>query len=196
MGREERSREKILQAAQALFHQRGFQPTSLDELLEASGVCRSNFYYHFPSKDDLGLEVLSRLAESFEARVIRGILEDGSLSARKRLEKLFQMFQEVHPKERDFAGCPFGNLASELSGVHPRFQSRLSAFFQRWEDALERCLKDGVVRGEFRRDLDTRRVATAIMSQIEGAMLLAKTHRNGGPIDAGAQTVLHFLESR
>jgi len=39
-------------------------------------------------------------------------------------------------------------------------------------------------------------VATALISQIEGAMLLMKAHRHDGPIEAGAQTMLHLLESR
>jgi TetR/AcrR family transcriptional regulator, transcriptional repressor for nem operon len=194
--REERSREKILQAAETLFHRRGFQPTSLEELLEASGVCRSNFYYHFQSKEDLGLEVLARLVERFEARVIRGILEDESVPARRRLETLFHTLREGQREVSYSAGCPFGNLAAELSGVHPQFRDRLSVFFRRWEDALERCLRDGMARAEFRQDLDTRLMALAIMGQIEGAFLLSKAHRDGEPIDAGAQMVLQLLESR
>lgn len=195
MVREERSREKILHAAETLFHRRGFQPTSLDELLEASGVCRSNFYYHFRSKEDLGLEVLARLADRF-GRAIGGILEDQTVPARKRLERLFQTLKDRQQEEGYSAGCPFGNLAAELSGVHPQFQSRLSALFHEWEDAVERCLRDGVAQGELRIDLDTRWLATAIMSQLEGAILLAKTHRHGGPLEAGAQVVLSLLESR
>ncbi len=196
MVREERSREKILHAAETLFHRGGFQPTSLDELLEASGVCRSNFYYHFRSKEDLGLEVLARLAERFETRVIRGILEDRTVPARKRLERLFQTLKDRQQEEDYCAGCPFGNLAAELSGVHPQFQNRLSAFFHQWENAVERCLRDGVAQGEFRPDLDTRWLATAIMSQLEGAILLAKTHRHGGPLEAGARVMLRLLDSR
>src|ERR1700737_4878613 len=90
MKRDHRSREKIIEAATTLFHKGGYHATSLDDILEASGVCRSNFYYHFPSKEDLGMEVLGQQAEAFESRCIRGILEDKSLPARKRLERLYQ----------------------------------------------------------------------------------------------------------
>ncbi len=196
MARDQRNREKIIDAAAGLFHERGFQPTALDEVLERSGVCRSNFYYHFRGKEDLGLEVLARQAERFEAGIIRGILENESESPRRRLERLFQALTDGCRAEAYRYGCPFGNLAVELGGIHPEFRHRLSAFFCRWEDAVERCLREGVVRGEFRHDLNTRRMATALVSQIEGAVLLTKTHGHGGPIEAGVHVMLKLLESR
>ncbi len=51
-------------------------------------------------------------------------------------------------------------------------------------------------RGEFRQDLDTRRMATALISQIEGAVLLMKAHRRADPIEAGVGTLLKLMESR
>lgn len=196
MKRDRRNRAKIIDTACALFHLRGFQSTSLDDILEGSGVCRSNFYYHFRSKEDLGLEVLRQQAEAFEARCIRGILEARTIPARRRLVLLYEAVAVRQRAEEYRAGCPFGNMAAELCGIHPEFRRRLSEFFHRWEESLDRCLQDGVAQGEFRGDLQTRRVATALISQIEGAILLMKTHRHGGPIEGGAQTMLKLLESR
>jgi len=194
--RDRRSRDRILESAIALFHQSGFNATSLDDILEASGVCRSNFYYHFKSKEDLGMEVLRQQAEVFESRCIAGILENSSVPARARLERLFEAVAAGQRAEDYRCGCPFGNLAAELAGIHPEFRRRLSEFFGRWEDSVNRCLQDGVSRGEFRSDLETRPVATALVSQIEGAILLTKTHRHEGPIEAGIMTMLTLLGGR
>lgn len=195
MARDQRNREKLLETAASLFHLQGFQPTSLDAILDQSGVCRSNFYYYFRSKEDLGLEVLARQVEQFETRVIRGILEDGSLSPRERVERLFTSvgagIGEAHRR-----GCPFGNMAAEMCGEHTEFRSRLSGFFRSWEEAVERCLAEGVAQKQFRGDLDVGGVAVVLVSQVEGAVLLAKAHGHGGPIEAAAQNMLKFLESR
>jgi TetR/AcrR family transcriptional repressor of nem operon len=196
MARDQRNREKLVETAAALFHLRGFQPTSLDEVFERSGVCRSNFYYYFRSKEDLGLEVLGRQIEAFADRVIRGILEDVQLTPRERLARLFETVTTEMRKASYRGGCPFGNLAAEMSGAHPEFRARLSAFFERWQEAVERCLLEGVERGEFRGDLDLRGAAIALVGGIEGAVLLAKAHGHGTPIEAGAQTMLKLLESR
>ncbi|TMI87920.1 MAG: TetR family transcriptional regulator [Bacillati bacterium ANGP1] len=196
MKRDRCSRERILEAAGALFHLRGFQSTGLDDILETSGVCRSNFYYHFRSKEDLGLEVLRRQAGAFEAGYIRGLLENAALPARRRLELLYKNVASRHRADGYRRGCPFGNLAAELSGIHPEFRRCLSAFFARWEESVDRCLREGVARGEFRPDLDTRRTATALVGQIEGAVLLMKAHRRADPIEAGVGTLLKLMESR
>lgn len=196
MARDQRNREKLVETATALFHVRGFQPTSLDEVFERSGVCRSNFYYYFRSKEDLGLEVLERQIEAFADRVIRGILEDAGSTPRGRLERLFNAVTTEMRKGAYRGGCPFGNLAAEMCGAHPEFRARLSAFFERWQEAVERCLAEGVGRGEFRADLDLRGVAIALVAGIEGAVLLAKTHGHGAPIEADAHTMLKLLESR
>jgi len=196
MKRDRCSRERIIEAARDLFHLRGFQSTALDDILEASGVCRSNFYYHFRSKEDLGLEVLRRQAAAFEAGYIRGLLEDDALPARRRLELLYKDVASRHRADGYRRGCPFGNLAAELSGIHPEFRRRLSAFFARWEESVDRCLREGVARGEFRQDLDTRRMAAALISQIEGAVLLMKAHRRADPIEASVGILLKLMESR
>ncbi len=195
MAREQSSREKLLQTAASLFHLQGFRPTSLDEILDQSGVCRSNFYYHFRSKDDLGLEVLAHHVERFVTKVIHGILQDETRTPRERIERLFTEVGSAVREGSYRGGCPFGNLAAEMAG-HPEFRARLSGFFERWEEAVERCLADGVARRQFRDDLDVRNTATTLVGQIEGAILLAKAHGHGGPLEAAKQNVLKFLESR
>jgi len=196
MARDQRNREKLIETATALFHLRGFQPTSLDEVFERSGVCRSNFYYYFRSKEDLGLEVLGRQVEAFADRVIRGILGDAQFTPRERVTRLFELVTREMREGAYRGGCPFGNLVAEMCGAHPEFRARLSAFFERWQEAVERCLAEGVGRGEFRADLDPRGVAMALVSEIEGAVLLAKAHGHGAAIEAGAQAMLKLLESR
>jgi TetR/AcrR family transcriptional repressor of nem operon len=195
MRRECGNRERILDAAARLFHERGFQGTSLDDIVAASGVCRSNLYYHFASKEALGLAVLDRLASRFRAAVIDGTLRDARRPARERLEAFLAAVTDNLQADACRRGCPFGNLAAELAGEHPEFRERLSALFRRWEDAVLACLRDGVRQGELRADLDVERVATALVSQFEGAVLLSKTYGHPGPVRA-AQAALILLESR
>jgi len=189
------NRERILEAAARRFHERGFQGTSLDEIIAASGVCRSNLYYHFRSKEALGLAVLDWLAQRFAAGVVDATLHDLRVSPRRRLERFLASIAEGVEAGAYRRGCPFGNLAAELAGEHPKFRERLGDFFRRWETALVGCLRDGIRRGEFRSDLDVDRVATALVSQFEGAVLLSKAYGHGGPVRA-AQATLVLLENR
>ena len=61
------NRDKVLDAAVAAFGQKGYEATSVDELLATAGVSPSNFYYHFDSKEKLALEVLERTFQASRA---------------------------------------------------------------------------------------------------------------------------------
>lgn len=64
------TREQILDAASRLVHVRGFNNTSVDDILKKSGVGKGNFYYYFKSKDELGFAILDRSLERFSAELI------------------------------------------------------------------------------------------------------------------------------
>ena len=49
------NRDKLIDTAAQLFHSHGFEGTSIDLIMKTSGVCKSNFYYYFESKEALGL---------------------------------------------------------------------------------------------------------------------------------------------
>lgn len=195
MRRECGNRERLLDSAAQLFHQRGFQVTSLHDIVAASGVCRSNLYYHFANKEELGLAVLDRLVERFATDVIEETLRDERVSAPQRLERFLVVITDGLEAGDCRRGCPFGNLAAELAGDHPKFRERLGGLFRRWEEAVAACLRDGIQCGAFRSDLDVDRLATALVSQLEGAVLLSKAYGHAGPVRA-TQATLILLESR
>src|SRR3974377_714868 len=64
------TREQIVDAATRLVHRRGFNNTSVDEILRESGVGKGNFYYYFKSKDALGFAILDRSLNHFTTEVI------------------------------------------------------------------------------------------------------------------------------
>src|SRR6476646_5610910 len=69
------SREKILKCAHDLFYCVGYHATSVDDILRDCGVAKSNFYYHFRTKDDLALEVLILRMVEFEQGILRALAD-------------------------------------------------------------------------------------------------------------------------
>ena len=59
------TREKILEAARYLFNTKGFGATSINDLVDASGLQKGSIYFHFPGKDAIGLTVLEEARSSF-----------------------------------------------------------------------------------------------------------------------------------
>ncbi|MGE5445051.1 MAG: TetR/AcrR family transcriptional regulator [Ignavibacteriales bacterium] len=189
-----KSKEKIILVATDLFHKKGYQTTTVDEIAEATGVTKSNLYYHFRSKEELALETLDMRMKQFESEVILSTLGEISLSPQKRLQQFYDRVADFHSSLECRYGCPFGNLAIEMSDVSEKFRKRLSIFFRNWEKAIEKCIDEGIREGEFRRDINPKLVAQLILSQVEGAIMMVKTHKILEPLTAGAKVVLKLLE--
>lgn len=188
------SRDKVIDSAQKLFHLNGFQNTSIDDILENTGVTKSNLYYHFKSKEQLGLLILEKRITEYEQKFFSDTLENKSITPEKRLKKYYKRVTAYHENLECKNGCPFGNLALEMSTTNEKFRARLSEFFDHWQEIIEKCIKEGIKQKEFRSDISPKVVSQMILSHLEGAILMAKTHRSIIPLRAGSKMIMKLIK--
>jgi TetR/AcrR family transcriptional repressor of nem operon len=189
------NREKILQAAYKTIYQNGYEKTSVDELIRKAGVSKSNFYYHFRSKESLGIAVLDLRIEQYVNEIINTTLVNKRLTPLKRLESFYSKVATFHKKNECKYGCPFGNLASELSGKNQRFRKKLEAFFEQWQQQIEFCLKDGIDDKEISNKLDPKVLSELILAHLQGAILMSKTYKQINPLEKGSKEIINLLKA-
>lgn len=111
------TRDHIIQAADQLFYERGFEKTSFADIAESVQISRGNFYYHFKSKDDILAAVIDQRATKTAA-----MLDSWAQKASTPLARL-RCFAELliqNRKNIQRFGCPVGTLCAELSKLdHP-----------------------------------------------------------------------------
>ena len=130
MGR--RNKFKILDATVKLMGEQGFSRVSVDDILKESQVQKSNFYYHFKSKEDIAIAALSEMLAKVDDEIWQGILQDKALSPKDRLEKLVAHLIETFERNQGKMGDPFGNLVAEMGDHNQRFQEKLNDYFIRY----------------------------------------------------------------
>lgn len=192
------SREKILHCARLLFHQIGYKATSVDLIVQTCGVAKSNFYYHFKTKDELVNAVLELQIAEYESYVSR-TLHDLSLSPTLRLKRFCEAVEKTQSGDNAYAGCPLGNLAATLaSGEHDecaeRYRGRLCAFFDRLEECIAECLTEGMHTGEFRNDIAPLELSAHLLASIQGLLMMTKTRRNEEVLRSGLTISLRLLQ--
>ena len=173
------NRDKLIDTAAQLFHSHGFEGTSINLLMETSGVSKSNFYYYFESKEALGLLAIEKAASEFRETILSKTVLNLDLNPLERLDGFYEeiiSYQHSLFEQSCNAGCFFGNLALEQSAANENFRSALGDFFREVEGSLEQCLMDGVEKGFFKKEIDPKETATLLVSQIEGAILLLKVY--------------------
>ena len=187
------SREKLIYATINLIGSRGFECTGIQEILDSASVTKSNFYYHFKSKEELCLAALDELAECFFETVVEKTLLNRSLEPKARLESYFQCAIEKMTTNCCKMGCPFLNLGNETSDFHPAFREKISEIYNRQLNAIELCYCEGVTIGEFSDKLDPHDAAKFILSEANGAILLSKVLKKPEILKKNSDILLALL---
>lgn len=173
------TRARIVEAAADLIYAHGVERTSLDDVMAASGVSKSQLYHYFADKDALVLEVIAKQTE----RVLdaqRPHLE--ALDSLPVLKAWRNAIVRLN-KATQGRGCPLGSLASELVNDSEPARKRLADSFSIWRERIENGLTKMRKRGELAASADPHDLALALLSAVEGGLLLAKTAQSSRPLE-------------
>lgn len=197
MGRTSDARERILAAGADLFGRRSYASIGVAEICAAAGVPKGSFYYFFPSKQALALEVVDRHWEWQRGEWVRILSTAGPVV--ERLRGLFvataEMQSEALKGTGAVVGCLFGNLALEVSAQDDPVRERLQEIFEEQIDIVEKALLDAEDAGELALG-DARESAKAIVAQIEGLVLFAKLYNDPGQLESLWRSSMRLLDLR
>lgn len=169
-------RERIIQQAEHLIHLRGYHATALEEIARCCGMTKANLFHHYGCKEELALAVLDAKIRDYQEKRINPLCAQGDPAA--AVGEMFASAARHFSGNGCKAGCFVANIALEMSDVSELFRRRTSAFFKGWAESMAACLRKRVEEGAFAPTLDARASSEAIVSLYEGAVLLARTHRD------------------
>ena len=192
------TRERILASALDLIYARIYANVGVQELCEHAGVKKGSFYHFFPSKRDLTIAALDRQWELAKQR-IWGPAFTNHLPLREKLQRCFDFFYDhqcgVKSKIGMVPGCPFGNLALELSTQDEAIRRKVDQVFRETTAYVRRAIEEAIASGEIPKQ-DISAAAEAIVAYTQGAMLMAKTRNDPGVIKELRQGVFRLLQTR
>ncbi|MFE4544394.1 TetR/AcrR family transcriptional regulator [Arthrobacter sp. NPDC056727] len=110
--------DRILATAYELFSHRGVRDVGINELIERSGVAKSTFYRHFPSKDALVLAFLALRDQVWTVDLIVSEARRRGSTPEGRLLAIFDVFGDWFQRD-DFEACTFINVLLEMGPEHP-----------------------------------------------------------------------------
>ena len=183
------TRSRIVEAAADLIYAHGVERTSLDDVMAASGVSKSQLYHYFADKDALVLDVIARQTE----RVLEAQrLHLGALDSLPALRAWRNAIVRLN-KAAQGRGCPLGSLASELANDSEPARKRLADSFSTWRDRIENGLAKMRERGELAASADPHDLALALLSAVQGGLLLAKTTHSSRPLEIAINMAIEHV---
>ena len=170
MGKGEMTRERIVAEAAPIFNRRGYAGCSMQDVMEATGLEKGGIYRHFGSKEELAAEAFRySWRKVMEVRSIEGPVEGGAIAT-----LLCKVHQFVRVPSPIAGGCPLMNTAIDADDTNPILRQLVRQAIQDWKSTLAGIVDEGIRTGEMRADVQPMRIANAIVSTLEGALMISR----------------------
>lgn len=129
------TREYIIEAADQLFYQNGYEYTSFADIADAVKLSRGNFYHHFKTKDEILSEVINLRLSNTQKMLDQWESKEEDPAARI---KSFIYILIVNRAKIKLYGCPVGTLCTELAKLNHTSQSEATQLFTLFRNWLRR----------------------------------------------------------
>ncbi|WP_419494906.1 TetR/AcrR family transcriptional regulator [Chryseobacterium bernardetii] len=185
MKKAELTRLNILQKAYELIYTKGYQATSIDEIIATTKVTKGAFYYHFKNKDEMGIAVVNEVLSTTTGYHF----QLSAIIDRDPVETIYQMMHELLIENKFMKveyGCPVSNLVQEMTPWHDNFREALKKEPAEWEKRLVTILENGKKNGFIRQDVNSVQATFFILSGYWGI-------RNFGKLQNDQSVYMYYL---
>jgi TetR/AcrR family transcriptional regulator, transcriptional repressor for nem operon len=185
------TRMRLVTTAMQLFWEKGYNSTSIADVLKGAQANSGSLYHFFPAKSDLLVAVLQMYHEGIGPMLLQPAWE----GVGDPLERIFALLARYRKSLHDtdcFYGCPIGSLALELHEPDLPVRAMLVKNFAAWIEAVEGCLIEA--RTGFAAGFDARETAQFVLTVMEGGVMQARTFRDIDYFDAAVRQLRRHVE--
>jgi TetR/AcrR family transcriptional repressor of nem operon len=161
------TKQRLLDAGQAMLLEQGYNDLGVQALLEATGTPKGSFYHHFENKEAFALQVIDQYMRQVH-QALDACLGEQARPPLERVRRFFELVAQNYRKE-GYLGCLLGGLGQELSGVSEVFRRKVEACFSAIAGRLAVCLEEARRLGDLPADAHPRQMASRLVDCWEGA---------------------------
>ncbi|MBL9101929.1 MAG: TetR/AcrR family transcriptional regulator [Myxococcales bacterium] len=184
--------ERALDLALDIFWRRGYEGTTLRDLLEGMDISRQSLYDTFGDKRSLFLKVLERYERlMMEGLTVRHLQNAGSIEAVRGYCEYF-LAEIVH--DPALGSCLMANTAIEVGAADPEIQAIVRAYFGRLEGILQSVLAGARKAGEIGEDRDVRALARHLVNALHGLGIMGRSGASRSVLRQMLNMALSVLE--
>ena len=172
LSKAERTRQFIIEKTAPIFNEKGYAGTSINDLIQATGLTKGSIYGNFENKDEVALAVFD-----YNHTKVNDYIKEKLMATENSIERLL-VYPAIYRNYLKIPflrpGCPILNTATEADDTHPLLKEKVTNALSFWKVSVENQVKRGIARGEIKPDTDPAEVAVILISLIEGAFMQAK----------------------
>lgn len=186
------TRHNIIEKSLQLFCIKGYYNTSINDILEATGLTKGGLYGHFSSKEDIWYAVYDEALTIWKAVVFKGI--QSSSDPLKRIQALIENDIKNKLGNNVFeGGCFFHGMLVELSGQSDAMSDRVLQGFTQLAGLLCAWLEQADQQGMLKADLNFKEIANYIIISLNGAATLYSASRDPAILDQTVSQLRFYI---
>src|ERR1700752_3386454 len=192
MRKGDQTRKEIIRKAAPIFNQKGYDGAALSDLMRATGLEKGGIYRHFESKEDLAGDAFDHAWKvAMDARF------QGTEKIPNTVDRLKQIVRNFRDRRTGLVpgGCPLLNTAIDSDDGNLQLRNKARRALNAWLDRLATIARQGQKRGEIRAQINTAKLATLIVSTLEGSLMLNRLQRSDEPLDVACRYLEEYLET-
>ena len=190
MRKGEQTRQEIIRKAAPIFNQRGYDGATLSDLMRATGLEKGGIYRHFESKEQLAAEAFDYAwRETLDARIHDLGAIANAVGKLKQLVANFVERRGIIP-----GGCPLLNTAIDTDDGNPILRGRARKALRGWRSYIVSVIRAGIKAREIRPRVDAKKLATLIISSLEGATMVYRLERTEEALRGAQRHLDNYLE--
>lgn len=183
--------DEVLTKAICLFWHKGYNGTSMQDLVDGLGISRSSLYDTYGDKHSLFIKALERYKEA-GANQLCGII-NSDLPAKEAVKKLFEFVTRTLLDDAQHKGCFMVNTEVEIAPHDEKVAAIICQNEQQVEDAFYKAIKKGQESGEISPEKDARALARFIFNTVKGLRVTAKSTTDRTVFDDVSKLALSVL---
>jgi TetR/AcrR family transcriptional regulator, transcriptional repressor for nem operon len=189
----QQTRREIVEKAAPLFNQKGFEGTSMSDLMGATGLQKGGIYRHFSGKEELAGEAFDYAWD----KAVRGRL-DGLDEIENRVDRLKKMISNFVERRSGLVpgGCPLMNTAVESDDGNAALRDRARKALRAWMARLTGIIEEGIRRKEIRANVEAEKLAERIIGSLEGALLISRLQKKEQPLHDARTHLGDYLDQQ
>jgi AcrR family transcriptional regulator len=167
------TRRTILEKAFELIYKKGYQTTSINEIIATTEVTKGAFFYHFKTKDEIGIALINEIIKPTMYEYLILPLQNTN----NPIEKIYLTIKSLlfnNPILSYKYGCPLGNLIQEMSPWNSEFTVALNLVVLELQKTIEDTLVEAIKNDNLHNNVNPKQVAQFILSSYWGIRSFSK----------------------
>lgn len=183
MSKRELKKEQLLELGMDVMKARGFNGTSVKDIVDAAGVPKGSFYTYFDSKETFAVEALEKAAQE-GLQLMRNKLNHTGEAPLVRLRQFFESKVDEATEAGFTIGCFLGNICQEMADSSDVIRLKVRQTLRNHTQLIQDVLEEAQQQGDIAPNCDTREMAEFIFNAWEGALMRMKAAKCREPLDA------------